>query len=515
LIVGQRLWRWSLVAVCGLAFLLRIAGLDAQSLWRDEVDAVRFAFRPGGELLQTFAQPGQNGPLYSLLLRPWLWLAGDGEFALRFFSLFFGVLSVPLIYRLGRRLFAPGGPLGGRARDGAGMAWLAALLAATSPYLVWYGQEGKMYTLTVVLVLVSMDRYLAALERGGWHRWLGYVLATSAAFYVHLIAAFVVPAQVLLFLALKARHRRLRWRPWLVSLAALTLPYLPLLAWQAPLLFQPAETGFDFVPLQEMIASLLVSYSQGVVWAGTFWVLALVVGLVLAAGLSWWRRHVHRDTGLVLACWILVPILGLFGVSLVRPLYTARYLIFALPAFLLVLVMGVAAVAGRWRPVAMVLVVALLAVNGWGLWLQGTTPVKADFRSATRYVSERLAPGDLILFQIPYGRYSFDYYLARQPSPSRPAPGRAYRAFLPIAASGGGQAYHRADGLYTNAGMSPQEVDHRMAALVGQSRVVWLVATEVPLWDERGLVQAWLDQQGSLTDEAQFVRVGVYRYALR
>ena len=37
--------------------------------------------------------------------------------------------------------------------------------------------------------------------------------------------------------------------------------------------------------------------------------------------------------------------------------------------------------------------------------------------------------------------------------------------------------------------------------LLAGSRVVWFVATEVPMWDERRLVQAWLDQHGVVTHE--------------
>jgi hypothetical protein len=78
----------------------------------------------------------------------------------------------------------------------------------------------------------------------------------------------------------------------------------------------------------------------------------------------------------------------------------------------------------------------------------------------------------------------------------------------------GDAAYHWADGLYTNSGMDPDEVDRGMAAMTTGSRVVWLVATEVPLWDERGLVQAWLDEHGSITEVAEFVRVTATRYEL-
>jgi hypothetical protein len=62
--------------------------------------------------------------------------------------------------------------------------------------------------------------------------------------------------------------------------------------------------------------------------------------------------------------------------------------------------------------------------------------------------------------------------------------------------------------------MTPEQVDQHMHALVDGNPVVWLVATEVPLWDERGLVQAWLEEHGELAEEIAFVRVSVRRYQM-
>jgi mannosyltransferase len=505
--VSKNARRWVLTGLMGLAFALRVMGLDFQSLWRDEVDAVRFASKPLSGLLHTFVEPGQNGPLYYLLLRPWLELAGDGEFALRFFSIIFGVLAVPLFYRLARRLFPRLSTI----------ALLAALLAATSPYLIWYSQEGKMYTLVVVLVLLSMDNYLAALEQGGWHHWLVYVLVTSVAFYVHLIAALVIPAQVLVFFLQDRVVRIARWRPWLASMAALTMPYLPLLIWQAPLLLQPAQTGFRFVPLHDIFFSLAVNYSLGVIQGPTVWFLALFVALLLAAGLLGWGHGFPRASLAILACWLLVPVLSFFLITLNHPLYTARYLIFVLPAYLLLLASGMVAVAQRSRLLAGLLLVAVLMVSGRSVWLQARVPLKADFRAATRYLTDRWEFDDLVLFQIPYGRYSFEYYLSVQPTVADALQferGEDYCIFLPSVVGGNKGNYRWADGLYTNTGMTPAVVDRHMTKVVAGSRVVWLVATEVPLWDEQDLVRGWLEDHAMLTEEAQFVRVTVYRYEL-
>jgi len=501
---------WLLVGLIGFAFALRMMGLGSESLWRDEIDAIRFASQPLGSLLRFFVVPGQNGPLYYLLLRPWLALAGRSEVALRFFSVAFGTLAIPLIYRLGRRLF-PSLPA---------LALLAALLAAGSPYLVWYGQEGKMYTLVVALVLFSMDRYLAALERGGWHRWLLYVVGTSVALYVHLLAALMVPAQALLFAFMDAETRRTRWKPWLASMAVLTLPYLPLLRWQLPMILTPdSATGYPFVPLPEMLVSLLANYSLGVLHGDLRWRVVLFVGLLLAAGLVWQGRRSRLRSLAVLVCWLLVPVLGFFLITLVRPMFTARYLIFVLPAYLLLLAAGGVAVGRLSRLLAGLWLVALLAASGLGVWNQARTPVKADFRQATQYVASHQTPDDLILFQIPYGRHSFDYYyeLAQQtapPQPAEPVASGGFRAFLPLVAGGGRAPYLWKEGLYTNGGMSTGEADRLMASMLSGKRVVWLVATEVALWDERDLVHTWLDEHATLTDEAQFLRVTVSRYQL-
>jgi mannosyltransferase len=504
--VTQRRQSWALAAIVGLAFALRVVGLSFQSLWRDEVDALLFATRPLSALVHAFVEPGQNGPLYFLLLRPWLAMAGQSEVALRFFSALFGVLTVPLVYRLGRRLFPalPWTPL------------LAALLAATSPYLVWYSQEGKMYALVTFLILLSMDRYLAALEQGGWQRWLSYVAVTSAACYVHFIGALIVPAQALIFVLNGRRGGYRRWRAWLGSMAALTVPYLPLLIWQLPLLLKPAATGYSFVPLQTMLLSLFSSYSLGVAESTAPWLLIPFVVVLMAAGAALAERGRWRGPSGVLTCWLFVPVAGLFLVTLVRPLYTARYLIFVLPAYIMLTAFGLLAAARRSRLVASLLLLAILAVNGWGLWLQATTMLKADFRDATGYVARHLDERDLLVFQIPHGRYSFDYYFKPIGKTGAPlgAEARSVSVYVPWVLGGSGQAYRWAEGLYTNGGMSWSEVDHRMAEITDGSRVVWLIATEVPMWDTRNLVQGWLEEHGARTAEARFVRVTVYRYEL-
>ncbi|HSJ59355.1 MAG TPA: glycosyltransferase family 39 protein, partial [Anaerolineae bacterium] len=439
-------------------------------------------------------------------------VAGRSEFSLRFFSTAWGLVAVALTYRLGRRLLL-----------NRWVAAAAALLAAVSAYLVWYAQEGKMYSLVVLLALASTECYVSALRGGGRARWLAYVLVTTAAFYVHLVAALLVAAHALAFAIVPRAVRGARWRGWLASMAALTLPYVPLLAWQVPMLRAQAETGYSAVAPGDMIHSLLTSYSLGVMPPASPWWLVPFVAAFLAPLLWRGESDAPRFSRGLLATWAILPVL-IFGlVNLMRPMYTARYLIFVLPAFFLLIAAGIGTLARRSRPLAAALLVVVIALNVRGLWVQARTPLKSDLRGATRYVTERLQPGELVLFQIPYGRYSFEYYAEiERPHPAAAisedgagssAPGGpVWRALIPVAVRHVPLVW--AEGLYTNAGMTPEEVDRLMAGQVAGHQAVWLVASEVELWDERGLVEAWLAEHGELTDRRDLVRVSVYRYAL-
>jgi uncharacterized membrane protein len=173
-----------------------------------------------------------------LLLRPWRSLGGDSEFALRYPSALFGALAVPCGFVLARQL-------GFSRRIGL----LLGLLLATSPYLVWYGQEAKMYTLLLVLVSIAFIAYLKALTPTpalpltplapsgvsearparrraggglGWGWWIVFVAATTLSFYTHILSPLMLPVYGLVALLHPADLRRQRWG-WLISMSCLWL----------------------------------------------------------------------------------------------------------------------------------------------------------------------------------------------------------------------------------------------------------------------------------------------------
>ncbi|MCX6046929.1 MAG: glycosyltransferase family 39 protein [Chloroflexi bacterium] len=536
--INQRT-RCSLLFLLLVSFAWRVQGLANQSLWRDEVDAVYFALRNLRETLAMFVRVADNGALYFLMLRGWFNLVGASEFALRYPSVMASTLSVVLLWQVARRLVfvrntdarhEPVGaliletpPLEANLRPDRpmrfGTLFSAPLLAATflalNPYQLWYAQEGKMYAVITCLALLATWFWLTGIERGGWQRWLGYLITVSIAMYTHLLMVLLIPFHLVWFLIAWPQSRR-QWQGYGLALAGLTLPYLPMVWWQwAMLTTSEHRTGFTFVPLRETVRSLILSHSRGFLPSDDLLPLTplfflALAGLVLGvyemghttakpdAELSAWRRF------LLVISWIIVPVLAIYALSLRQAIFTERYVIWIAPAIMLLLALGVQVViynAGTFaRWLAGLLVVYLLGFWLYVGWQQKTTPMKYDLRDAVTYIAQRRQPATLLILQIPHMQYSYRYY-------------------------SGDFSVHYLDGsdtrlgdwvggLWTNDGKSATDVDQQMQALTADTTELWVLRSEVEMWDSRHLMDEWLDQHGTVVDQAEFLGTQVKHYQL-
>ena len=472
-----------LIAMVLVAFALRCYRLDYQSLWRDEVDAIVFSQGTFLELVQQLTRRGHNGPLYFVFLKGWRSLSGDSEFALRYFSLVGGVLMVPLIYRVGRRL--------GLSKVAAAAA---ALLVTTSPYLVWYSQEAKMYTWLACLILISVYAYQAALlssrRSSGW--WALFVISTSLAFYTHILS----PLMLAVFLAWAWLQRSLWQRHrtgWVVSMSLLSLPYLPLIAWQLPLLLNQYQSGHPFYPIERQVSLLVQLYSSGILqsnyglYAVGIAVFLLLVGLFLSNEAR--PEPLSARQAALPGLWLGLPIILIYLISLQVSVFEDRYLIYVIPAFYVLIAVGLTVVVRYSRLVAMAIFGIFLVLNLVSIYYQASRAVKADFRAAAEYIAGSKPESPTVMFQMPYLQSTFSYYF---PEP-----------------------YQSLAGPWTNNDRDPTSVEQDLTNLTAGANRVWLVISEESMWDERALTRQWFEQSGRLIDEAHFTRVDVYQYELK
>ena len=493
----ELLWRGLLLAALLLAFATRIGGLTAQSLWRDEVDALRFSQAPLTTMVANFTQPGWNGPLFYVLLRAWVALVGQSAFALRYFSLCLGVLAVACTHRMARIWFAAPVPA------------LSALLLATSPYMVWYGQEAKMYALLSVLAIATLYAYVQALKGGHWASWALVLILTWTSIGVHIMGGLLIPVMVVLFFVWWP-IARVQWRQALLALAGLVVPALIALPWVWPTLVRGGDIGHRFVSLLSMVRVMVHAFSRGILPNNAGWPIGLSLFALLAGSLLWTdrgllfrllgtvraRNRVHAGlqegrVGDVLALWtwMLVPVLGLYLISLRLPMFVDRYLIWIGPAFYMLIARGLDQIRRRSMGIFFVCLVLWLWLNGQGIVQQSTTPIKPEFRAAAQYVQERRQPDELVLFHISYVRYTFEYYY--------------------------GDASPWAEGIPTDASTTEQAVDALMRERTAGYDALWLVLSEAGMWDPRGMTLAWLEAHAWVDQRVDFERITVIRYVLR
>ncbi|HVE69615.1 MAG TPA: glycosyltransferase family 39 protein, partial [Solirubrobacteraceae bacterium] len=194
-----------------VAWAARLYRLDAQSFWYDEGTSVTVAPRDLQTILAN-AAADIHPPLYYLLLHYWVGATGTSEWALRLLSVAFGLLTVAVVYRLGRDVL---GPAGGVA---------AGLIAALAPLAVWYSQEARMYALAALAGAAATLVLLRALARGGRSLWACYGALIAVTLYSHYFAATIPLAHTLL---VAGHWRRQVVVPWLAVAAAAGLAFLP------------------------------------------------------------------------------------------------------------------------------------------------------------------------------------------------------------------------------------------------------------------------------------------------
>jgi 4-amino-4-deoxy-L-arabinose transferase-like glycosyltransferase len=392
-----------LVLLLLAAAAARTYQLTAQSIWFDEGWSAYAADQP--TLSEAANADATNPPLYYVLLNAFVHFTGDSELALRWFSLLFGLLAVPLACQLGSRLFD--------ARAGLG----AAFVTAFAPLLWWASQEARMYTLLAVLTLVAALAWHTLLRRPTRAAWLALWGAELALLYAHNtgpVAALWLNAVTLLAWLAHRSFRRPNWKLWISGqsgVAALWLPYFV----GRFLLVPGANRAF----LREAVSPLqMVARLWEALWAGNWLMvgrepaLAVISLVLLLAALAVipWRRAAARW----LALHTLVLTGGLLlGLGVLGNEIHGRYLVMAVPPLLVAIGAGLASV--RWRTVRYGLAALFPLTLLVSIHLATTNPAYAhdDARGIARYYATHLTGDDTVLAWSYADRYELAYYWKR------------------------------------------------------------------------------------------------------
>ncbi len=98
-------WAPGLVILITLAGgFLRVLLLGTKGMWLDETFSVWIANQSIADMLHWIAKIDQHPPLYYLLLHYWIAYYGDTPYYARLLSALFGTLTIPIIFLIGNRI---------------------------------------------------------------------------------------------------------------------------------------------------------------------------------------------------------------------------------------------------------------------------------------------------------------------------------------------------------------------------------------------------------------------------
>lgn len=358
-------------AILVLGTLLRLVNLN-QSLWLDEAAQALMSQKSLYSII--FERSGDFHPPLSYIMYHFWEMAGTSEIWLRLPSIIFGVATILVIYKLCQKLFTEK------------VALISALFLGVAPYHVYYSQEIRMYSMAAFIATVSMY-YLVSKSR------IGYVISSSALIYTHYMGFFFLASQLL--------YKR-DWK--LLGLVLLTyLPWLPflwnqlqngikadeyLLGWGKLLSIEPIKA----IPLT------FIKFSIGRINFESLYLYGIVAAVTLTfLGFLLFKAWVKESK--LIWYWLSLPILLSWLVSFIIPIYQPFRLLFVLPAFYILLAVGIPRLGRSWK----LGLVGVFFISISGLLMYWTNPKfqREDWKMATKEVPSNA----IFAWPIPFDPY--------------------------------------------------------------------------------------------------------------
>jgi uncharacterized membrane protein len=400
------LWMWGIVIV---GAVLRLIALGYKSFWIDEIASVAIARRAAPVFWHFLWHDEGNMALYYVLLRPWL-LLGYGEAVVRLLSVVPGVLSIPVMYLLGRRLF------------GRNTGVLAAALLALSPCAIAVSQEARAYSFVVLGVLVSTYIFALLIEKPSYKLACVYAVIAGLTCYFHYFGVLVPAAHAISLAALPRSQRP--WKPLILAAAiivAMAAPILWLIHAQDPghISWVPSPSLLEFYHLGVFLAA----YGGKAVGATLLVVELVLVGLFFAKFAKVWSSGDHelqRWRYALVASTVVSPVVITLLASIVRPAFYHRFLIICLSGWLLMIAIGAEQISSfSWRSSAITAVCVLSLASAFVMYKH----VTEDWRGAVDYLIANSHAEDRVLYYQSVGEFAGESYRDWLPrgDQSRPA----------------------------------------------------------------------------------------------
>jgi hypothetical protein len=267
------------------------------------------------------------------------------------------------------------------------------------------------------------------------------------------------------------------WSPWMVAFIQ-----------QASRVYQEfwiPKPGWDTVV--QALKSFLNEPTPAPGQTGQAMIVWILYGLALCFGLLHYRKRMSRF--LFLAALFAVPFLGELAVSIRRPIFLDRTLIWITIPLFLVLAAGIAQL--RFRLLIILALGSLGTINLFSAGDYYRFKQNEDWSTAAGYVAKFAQQGDLVLFNATWVQIPFDYYF------------KPYEKKHSLQVLKHGIPLDLFDSGILEPEMTESDIPGLISLISGHNRV-WLVYSHNSYTDPAGLIPATLASQMELIRTRDF-----------
>lgn len=354
-----------------LAFILRVINLN-QSLWLDEATHVILSSKSIYSII--FERIGDfHPPLSYLIFHFWIML-GTSEIWLRLLPVIFGVATVFVTFKIANKLFDKK------------IAFLSALFLTIAPYHIYYSQEVRMYSLAALLAAFSMWSLIT-------YKRIWYILSSILLVLTHYMGIFLLIAQIIyLFWERKKKIKDVAVDYVFIAIGFLF--WLPLFLGQ--LLngvkadqYLPGWGAVLSLSWIKAIPLLLLKFSIGRINFDDKFIYGIVIVFVLTIlGIIFYKAlSSKRDTKIIML-WLILPVLFTFLISFFIPMFQPFRLLFVLPAFYIILAVGIYELR-RFKNLFLFLIL-LISLGGLLIYNTNQTFWREDWRGAINFLRQNV-----------------------------------------------------------------------------------------------------------------------------
>lgn len=407
-----------MILLIGLSIVVNYLTVSNQSIRLDESQSLWAATKSVNEIF-TWTSQDVHVPLYNLLLHFWIQIFGVSIVVARWLSYVFFIITLPVLYLAFRQV------------SNHRVSLLAVTIFALSPFILWYSDEARMYTLFAFSTGLNHFYFIKFYNSNAKNGKLGYFLTTLLGLYSHYFFIFLLFTQAIYVFGtiyfLKQKDLTLKEK--IKAKKVILIRYIGIMLLAGIIFFPwvlfvfsnggvvntepliPTPTTYNI--FQAFINFLFgfPSTQNQTLFISLWPLLVLLLFFIFTK-----RRSLHIQNRGYFLVTAFLPIVIVFAISFYRPIFLSRYLIFVTPSLFFVCAWMLLSYSKRVSRILVSTFLLLLVILLLNQNISNNTPVKEDYLGVASYLEQHATGSDVIAVSAPFTIYPIAFTYSGQAS---------------------------------------------------------------------------------------------------